>query len=68
MAHGHCLARYAVAPMTTAAATAAPPALTASRWALLFGNFAIGCGVMVVAGSLNDLTHSLHISTARSTA
>lgn len=29
------------------------------RWALLFGNFAIGCGVMVVAGSLNDLTRSL---------
>jgi len=34
----------------------------ASRWALLFGNFAIGCGVMVVPGSLNDLTHSLRIS------
>src|SRR5438094_279876 len=50
--------------MTTAAATAAPPSLTASRWALLFGNFAIGCGVMVVAGALNDLTNSLHISAA----
>ena len=50
--------------MTIAAATAQPPALTASRWALLFGNFAIGCGVMVVAGALNDLTHSLHISAA----
>jgi predicted MFS family arabinose efflux permease len=36
----------------------------ASRWALLFGNFAIGCGVMVVPGSLNDLTHSLRISVA----
>lgn len=34
------------------------------RWALLFGNFVIGCGVMVVAGSLNDLTRSLHVSVA----
>jgi len=34
------------------------------RWALLFGNFAIGCGVMVVAGSLNDLTRSLQVSVA----
>ena len=25
------------------------------RWALLFGNFVIGCGVMVVVGVLNDL-------------
>jgi predicted MFS family arabinose efflux permease len=31
---------------------------------LLFGNFAIGCGVMVVAGSLNDLTRSLEIGVA----
>ena len=36
----------------------------AGRWALLFGNFAIGCGVMVVAGSLNDLTRSLQVSVA----
>ena len=34
------------------------------RWALLAGNFAIGCGVMVVAGSLNDLVRSLQISVA----
>lgn len=34
----------------------------AMRWALLFGNFAIGCGVMVVAGSLNDLVRSLKVS------
>jgi predicted MFS family arabinose efflux permease len=33
-------------------------------WALLFGNFVIGCGVMVVAGSLNDLTRSLQVSVA----
>ncbi len=33
-----------------------------SRWALLVGNFMIGCGVMVVGGTLNDLTQSLRIS------
>ncbi len=38
--------------------------VNAGRWALLFGNFVIGCGVMVVAGSLNDLTRSLQISVA----
>ena len=37
---------------------------SAGRWALLFGNFTIGCGVMVVAGSLNDLTRSLQVSVA----
>jgi len=36
--------------------------LNAARWALLAGNFVIGCGVMVVGGTLNDLTHSLQIS------
>ena len=30
--------------------------------ALLAGNFAIGCGVMVTAGSLNDLVRSLQVS------
>jgi predicted MFS family arabinose efflux permease len=33
-------------------------------WALLAGNFAIGCGVMVVAGSLNNLVHDLQVSVA----
>ncbi|CAH0352924.1 MFS transporter [Aquabacterium sp. CECT 9606] len=33
-----------------------------ARWALLLGNFVIGCGVMVVGGTLNDITHSLDIS------
>ena len=28
------------------------------------GNFAIGCGVMVTAGSLNDLVRSLQVSVA----
>jgi predicted MFS family arabinose efflux permease len=32
------------------------------RWALMAGNFAIGCGVMVVAGSLNDVVRSLQVS------
>jgi predicted MFS family arabinose efflux permease len=39
--------------------------LTSARsaeWALLAGNFAIGCGVMVVAGCLNDLVRSLQVS------
>jgi DHA1 family inner membrane transport protein len=38
--------------------------LRPATWALLGGNFAIGCGVMVVAGSLNDLTRSLQVSVA----
>jgi predicted MFS family arabinose efflux permease len=38
--------------------------LSRARWALMFGNFSIGCGVMVVAGSLNDITRSLQISFA----
>lgn len=33
-------------------------------WALLFGNFVIGTGVMLVPGSLNDLSSSLHVSIA----
>jgi len=37
---------------------------SSGRWALLYGNFVIGCGVMVVAGSLNDLTRSLQVSVA----
>ncbi len=38
--------------------------LAAASRALLAGNFAIGCGVMVVAGSLNDLVASLQVSVA----
>jgi predicted MFS family arabinose efflux permease len=30
----------------------------------LFGNFAIGCGVMVTAGTLNDIVRSLQVSVA----
>lgn len=36
--------------------------LRAAQWALLLGNFVIGCGVMVVGGTLNDLTHALGIT------
>ncbi|MFO1266402.1 MAG: MFS transporter [Rubrivivax sp.] len=32
-----------------------------TRWALLMGNFAIGCGVMVVPGALNDLARGLAV-------
>jgi predicted MFS family arabinose efflux permease len=35
-----------------------------ARWALLFGNFVTGCGIMVVPGTLNDLAQSLQISIA----
>lgn len=45
-------------------ATEAPPARHPAqlRWALMFGNFVIGCGIMVVPGTLNDLAHSMQIS------
>jgi predicted MFS family arabinose efflux permease len=32
------------------------------RWALMFGNLVIGCGIMVAAGTLNDLARSLSVS------
>ena len=40
-------------------------AMRAARWSLLAGNFVIGCGVMVVGGTLNDLTADLHISVSQ---
>ncbi|MEO6291753.1 MAG: MFS transporter [Burkholderiaceae bacterium] len=33
-------------------------------WSLLFGNFVIGTGVMVVPGTLSDMSHSLQVSVA----
>ena len=36
--------------------------LAGARWSLLFGNFAIGCGVMVVPGTLNDISRALDVS------
>lgn len=40
------------------------PALPAPLWALLAGNFVIGTGVMVVPGTLNELSTSLDVSAA----
>jgi predicted MFS family arabinose efflux permease len=51
----------------TAASTGAPaerPALPAVLWPLLFGNFVIGTGVMIVPGTLNDISGSLEVSIA----
>lgn len=44
-------------PMATA-----PPTLPRVLWPLLFGNFVIGTGVMVVPGTLNDISTDLHVS------
>lgn len=41
-----------------------PQSLPAVLWPLLFGNFVIGTGVMVVPGTLGDISHSLQVSTA----
>ena len=43
---------------------AATPPLGSARWSLLFGNFTMGCGVMVAVGTLNDLARSLQVSVA----
>jgi len=52
--------------MSAAASAAMPgaPMPARLRWALMFGNFVIGAGVMAVAGTLNDLSHSLNVSIA----
>jgi len=52
--------------MSRAAAPAVPgtPLPASLRWALMFGNFVIGCGVMSVAGTLNDIARSLDVSIA----
>ena len=39
-------------------------ALPAVLWPLLFGNFVIGTGVMVVPGTLNEISSSLEVSVA----
>jgi predicted MFS family arabinose efflux permease len=48
----------------TAADTGAGAGLASTRRALLFGNFVIGCGLQVVAGTLQDLSRSLQVSVA----
>ena len=40
----------------------AMPLRPSVRWALLFGNFVTGCGLMVVVGTLNDITRSFQVS------
>ncbi len=56
----------AAKPAQTAAETPAQALATRQlqgvRWSLLFGNFSVGCGVMVTAGTLNDLAASLQVS------
>ena len=39
-------------------------ALPAILWPLLFGNFVIGTGVMIVPGTLNEISSSLQVSVA----
>jgi len=53
-----------VSSSTTVAAAPASGALPAVLWPLLFGNFVIGSGVMVVPGTLNDISSSLGVSVA----
>lgn len=40
-------------------------AMSRALWALLFGNFIIGCGVMAIGGVLNDLTRDLNITVSK---
>jgi predicted MFS family arabinose efflux permease len=46
------------------ASSGARTALPAVLWPLLFGNFVIGSGVMVVPGTLNEIAASLAVSVA----
>ncbi len=50
--------------MTATAAAAVRPALPAVLWPLLVGNFVIGTGVMVVPGTLNEISDSLRVTVA----
>jgi predicted MFS family arabinose efflux permease len=56
------------AAAVTAPASPSPSAIVSARqrrqvrWSLLFGNFVIGCGVMVVVGTLTDISRSLDVS------
>ena len=51
--------------MSAAIASGAQPGTgvrPAALWALMFGNFVIGCGVMAAPGTLNDIAHSLNVT------
>lgn len=41
-----------------------PAALPVVLWALLFGNFVIGTGIMLIPGNLNGISHSLGVGVA----
>ena len=51
-------------PGDASASAQGSPRQAQVRWALMFGNFVIGCGIMVVPGTLNDLARSLQVSVA----
>jgi predicted MFS family arabinose efflux permease len=53
-----------VSSTTAAQPTATRTAMPAVLWPLLFGNFVIGTGVMVVPGTLNEISGSLDVSVA----
>jgi predicted MFS family arabinose efflux permease len=48
--------------MNTPRQTTSPQALPHALWALMMGNFVIGTGVMVVPGTLNDISQSLGVT------
>ena len=50
--------------MTSTSPPTAPTPLPKVLWPLLFGNFVIGTGVMVVPGTLNDISSSMNVSVA----
>lgn len=56
--------RAAECTMTPIPMRQAVPGMPKVLWALLFGNFVIGTGVMVVPGTLNDISGSLSVSVA----
>lgn len=48
--------------LASASARARQPALPAVLWALLFGNFVIATGVMIVGGVLNEISDAFRVS------
>ena len=48
--------------MAVAGASAARPRMPPVLWALLFGNFVIGTGIMIVPAMMNELSASLQVS------
>lgn len=50
--------------MSTASGAAVSPPMPGVLWALLFGNFVIGTGVMIVPGTLNEISSSLSVPVA----